>query len=201
MRFEPQLDGWVIAMALCATTVAVMVVGVVPAWRSSKTNAQAAIAGGGHSGALLRWRGRRILIVSQVAVSVMLVVLAALCAKHVAGASTLDVGFDREHLALVEVDFDQQHLPPSRMQADAAAMIDRVSRMPDVDGVTVTTGLPIGFETMHANARAASLASAAVAPTAVISATPSISARSICPSHAAARSMTEMTRAPRRSRS
>lgn len=174
VRLEPSVDRWVLGMALSATVVALIVVGVVPAWRSSRTNAQATIAGGGHSGALLRWRGRRILIVGQVGISVVLIVLAALSANRLANVADWDVGFDREHLAIVQVDFDRQHFLPGRAKSDADAIVQRLLHLPGVDGSAVTSGLPVGLETMRVNARAENGTSAVTMAANVISATPSL---------------------------
>ena len=84
VHLEPSLDAAALVMTGGATTLALFVIGVVPSWRSSRTDVQPVIASGGHAGALLRWRGRRALIVCQVAVSLVLILLAGLCASNVA---------------------------------------------------------------------------------------------------------------------
>jgi predicted permease len=147
IHFVPRLDATVLTMSAAATVLAVLVAGLLPAWQSTRADVRAALASGGSSAALPRWRGRRMLIAAQVTVSVILVSLAGLCIGQLRELGRIDVGMDLDRLAIVEVDFGTQQYAQPRVREIADAVLANLTRRQDVDAVSISSGLPSGVGT------------------------------------------------------
>ena len=141
---EPQLDLGVFAVAAAATLLALVVAGVAPAWLASKGDARSALATDHPHAALPRWRGRRLLITAQVAVSVLLLALTALFVSQIRTASRHDSGFDLDRLAVAHVDFIDQRVDEPRTRQIVDAVLGQLAPRPGVEAAFVSSGLPIG---------------------------------------------------------
>ena len=89
----------VLALGIC------LVLGLVPVWQTSRTDLQASLratAGSGSAGGSRRLASR-LLLASQVALSLVLLVSAGLFTSTLSRLRTLDKGFDDEHLLLVQM--------------------------------------------------------------------------------------------------
>lgn len=139
----PTLDLPVALVGGGATLLALIVFGLVPALQL--TAGDASLVGGvsGADGAGTRWRGRRLLIASQVAVSVALVAIASLCARHVVTAASRDTGLDLERLALVRFDFGAQGWSETRARRAVERIADEARRQHGADAVAIVSGLPL----------------------------------------------------------
>ncbi len=146
IRFLPRLDPSVLAISAGATSLAVLVAGLLPALQSTRTDVRSAMASG-TAAALPRWRGRRMLIAAQVTVSVILVTIAGLCLQQIRELSRSDLGLDLDRVALVEVDFAIQQYPESRVRAITETVLTDLTRRPGVGAAFVSSGLPIGVGT------------------------------------------------------
>ena len=69
---DPQIDLAVLAVSAGATLLALLTAGLVPAWLSTRADVRGTLAAAGSTTFAPRWRGRRLLITGQVAVSVIL---------------------------------------------------------------------------------------------------------------------------------
>lgn len=153
VALAPRLDPAVVGAALFATLLALLVAGVVPAWVSSRADVRSALASDGSSAALPRWRGRRLLITAQVAVSVTLLAVAALFVSQVSAESRLDGGIDLDRFAVASVDFSTQQYDEVRTRHTVDRLLAEVSRRPGIEAVAVSSGLPFGSTTPGASVR------------------------------------------------
>ncbi len=137
------LDVRVLAFTLAASFVAVVLFGLVPALRASRVElaatmrASAAAVSSGAIGA----RGNRmalgkLLIAGQVALSVVLLVGAAMLVRSLRNVQSVDVGLDRDHLLIVEVDAEARGYTGPRLRQLAHDLRDRIAAIPGVDAVT-----------------------------------------------------------------
>ena len=108
LRLQPRLDLDVLGAAIAATLLTLLVAGLGPALRASRVDLRSLIATDRTGTASPRWRARRYLIAVQVAVSVVLVVIAGLCLAQVRASTAIDRGVDVDRLAVLEVDFGSQ---------------------------------------------------------------------------------------------
>jgi predicted permease len=142
LHLVPRLDFAVIVVSAFATMLALIVAGLVPALQSTRADLRSVMATDGFHGAGPRWRGRRVLIAAQVAVSVILLSITALCVSQVRQQSHANTGFEVEPLALALVDFASQGYEESRVRQIVGATLQQMANRPDVDAVAATSGLP-----------------------------------------------------------
>jgi predicted permease len=90
-------------------------------------------------------RMRRALIVAQFALSLALVVVAALLARTVQNLRAIPTGFDMDHVALIGVDPEAAGLDAPRIRAYLDAAIDRAARVPGVRAAGFGRVIPLGF--------------------------------------------------------
>jgi predicted permease len=150
LHLEADIDMLVTIGACLATLLALCVAGLVPAWQTTRPDVRAELASGGSGGALLRWRGRRVLIGVQVMVSLFLLALAAASVDVVRRDAANETGLDLERIAVAHIDFRLQKYEQARARQIADAVVDQMRVRDDVAAVAISSGLPIGITTPSA---------------------------------------------------
>ena len=143
VQFEPVLHPSVLGVCFVATTLSLLVFGVLPAIHATRTDVRQLLANDEANTAAPRWKTRRFLIAGQVAVSILLVVVAALCVQQVAEAANQKTGFDLDRLAIASVDFSAQRYPEERGRRLLEAILDAARRLPGVESAALSSGLPV----------------------------------------------------------
>ena len=142
------LDGRVLSFALLATLGTGLLFGIVPALRASRTSVTGMLTGGAASTVV---GGRRVtlqhvLVVGQVAVSVLLLACALLFVRSLRAAAQIDTGFATDHLLL----FDFAPRPDVRDSTEPGAVIgrlrDQLTGLPGVVGVSWGSHVPFGLD-------------------------------------------------------
>jgi predicted permease len=151
LHVAPALDLAALGCAGAAALVALLVAGVLPAFRASRVDLRSALASE-NAAASPRWRGRRYLITLQVGVSALLVALAGLCIAQVRQQRQIDSGVDLDRLAFVDVDFGAQQYAADRVRQIVDAALGQLAQQ----GVAaaVSSGLPVGIGTPGATLEA-----------------------------------------------
>ena len=146
-RFEEvQLDGRVLLFVIVVSLLTAIVFGLVPALRASRPDMVSTLREGGRglAGSMRHDRLRRSLVVAEVALSFVLLVGAGLLIRSLDAILSVPRGFDSANILTAYV-----ALPSSRYQdftrqvAFFDQAVERVSRIPGVRSVAVTTSLPI----------------------------------------------------------
>lgn len=142
----PSLSPRVFLVGMASAVFALLVFGLAPAIRLSRTAPADVLRAGGRSGtesrALRRVRGG--LVVGQVAVAVVLVAGAGLLLRSFAALQAVDLGIDDREVLTYEV-----HLPESRYPDGPARhalhvqLRDRVEALPAVESAGSTSWLPV----------------------------------------------------------
>jgi putative ABC transport system permease protein len=134
----------VYAFAAAATAGVALLAGILPALRGSHVDAQAVVKEGGRSTSGTRGsRLRGALVVSEVALTVVLLVGAALLIKSMAALTRIDPGFDAMNVltarySLPSVKYDA----PERWSAFQAVLLERLRAEPGVIRVGAVQGTP-----------------------------------------------------------
>ena len=139
------LDAVAIAFIVLITLLTGILFGSVPALRTARTNLDATLREGsrGAGSGLHRSRLRSALVVSEIALSVVLMVGAALLARSYKNLAGSDLGFDEHHVLSARIT-----LPSSdyATRGEAAAFYQRLltdlRRRPDVVSVGSAQGIP-----------------------------------------------------------
>ena len=90
-----------------------------------------------------RFGFRRALVVSQVALSLLLVVGALVFSLSLAKLMTLDAGFEQEGVLIAFADFTSLNLPKEQRPSFKRNLIDRLRTVPGVDSVADTLMIPL----------------------------------------------------------
>jgi putative ABC transport system permease protein len=138
------------------TTLAVLTTvsfGLAPAVRATRAEPATLLQSGsrGSSGGRERFSLRRILVVSQVALSVVLLMGALLFARSLRNLTTLNVGFQQTGILITSVDFDRLHLPEERYTEYKRDLVKRVQALPGVESAADAMLVPFGGSTWNDN--------------------------------------------------
>jgi putative ABC transport system permease protein len=143
IRFDPSPDWRVFGYALVVAAVAALAVGLLPAWRASRTQPMGIIGSTGLLGAESR-RHRRLrflLVAAQVAVSVVLLLLAGLYVRSAVAASGFDPGYDTTHGAVANIDLAVARFDETRTRDVEPRLLAAAREMPGVDRAVLVSGL------------------------------------------------------------
>ena len=141
------------ARVLLFTTVVCLLTGLIfglaPAWRSARVDVSGALkeAGRGLSGGRSRVGLGKILVVGQIALCVVLLMGAGWFIRTLRNLENVSLGYAREKLALVRVDFLSAGYSGQRLPIVYNELRDRLARIPGVRAVTYSeNGLFSGIE-------------------------------------------------------
>jgi predicted permease len=139
------LDGRVIAFTSAASLVAALLCGLAPALQASKAEVVTALAADSYAPAG-RSRLRSAFVVAQVALSLVLVVVAATFVRALRHAGVAEPGFEPRGVELATVDLSMAGYTQAQGRRFWAELEDRVRRLPGVRAATIARVLPGGFE-------------------------------------------------------
>ena len=104
ISIELPLDWRVFGFTFLVAFVIGIVFGITPALRGTRTDPVQVIKAETHSGGYQKSRLRTVIMISEVAVCAMLLFSATLCVRSLSNASSIDPGFDTEHIAVATLD-------------------------------------------------------------------------------------------------
>jgi putative ABC transport system permease protein len=137
------VDGRVLAFATIASLFTGLLFGVGPALRASRARGTFLIQE--RSGTSSRGAGtaRSVLIVAEVALSLVLLVGAGLFARSFIRLNGVDLGFDANRIVTAEMSISATRYPAAEQRAAVMARYrDQLAALPGVVGVSVSTGAP-----------------------------------------------------------
>lgn len=119
--------------------------GLAPALRATSVSPGMALKEGGRGTTEGRSRFglRRILVVSQIALSLTLLVGALLFARSLNNLATLDPGFRRDGILVVDIDFTSRHLQAEARRAFSEELLRRVRGIAGVDAAAQAAIVPL----------------------------------------------------------
>lgn len=143
--FDVRLDGTVLAFAMAISLGSALLFGLAPALRAVRTDTLAAVKGeGGGSGG--RSRASSVLVIVQMALSLVLLVSSGLFLRSLQGATRIDPGFDDpESLVMASMDPSLQGYDEVRSRAFYDRLLDELRALPEVAAAGLATNVPLGF--------------------------------------------------------
>jgi putative ABC transport system permease protein len=139
-----RIDPLVLGFAALVSLAAAAIFGLAPAWRAARTDPARALAGARGSVGPAKGRGRDLLVVAEVALSVLLTISAGLLIKSFSRLLAVDPGYkpDRVMTAILVL--------PQARYVDAGArvefwrkLVEEVRRMPGVEAAGAVAGMPL----------------------------------------------------------
>jgi predicted permease len=148
VQFDWRVFGYIAGVALASG----IAVGLLPALRASKADLNSVLRegarGAGDGGG--RQRARSVLVVAQVAVSLVLLIAAALFVRSVQRAESIDLGFDPSGVLNVTTDVAQQGYDDARGRAFYDELLRRAQRIPGVASASLAYSVPLGYSNVSA---------------------------------------------------
>jgi predicted permease len=142
---DPQLDLRMLAFTLAATVASAILFGVAPAWQSLKTDLVPALKSA-EPGRAVRQRtiGRNVLVVAQVALSMMLLVATAIMLDGVRQTFQINPGFRKDHLIMLSTDTSLLRYTPAQSHEFYRTLVERARAMPGVTSAALASAIPFG---------------------------------------------------------
>jgi putative ABC transport system permease protein len=145
------MDWRVLAFTTALAVLTTVSFGLAPAIRTTRAEPATLLQSGsrGSTGGRERFSLRRILVVSQVALSVVLLMGALLFVRSLRNLTTLNVGFLQTGILVTTVDFDRLHLPEEHYTEYKRELVKHVQAMPGVESAADAMLVPFGGSTWN----------------------------------------------------
>ena len=143
LLIDAHLNGRVFAFTAAVSLVCSLLVGLVPALRSSRVDVTPALKASTTRPHIGRWSLGRTLVVTQLALSFLVVSVATLFARSVLNMRSLDAGFSRERTLLFNIDAGDRSLTQAERAAFFASLESRLRAKPGVSALAYTQRSPL----------------------------------------------------------
>jgi predicted permease len=147
------MDWRVMAFTTGLAVLTTVFFGLAPAVRATRAEPATLLQSGsrGTSGGRERFSLRRILVVSQVALSIVLLVGALLFARSLRNLTTLNAGFQQNGILITNVDFRRLQMPEERFAEYKREIAKRIQAIPGVESAAQAMLVPFGGSTWNEN--------------------------------------------------
>jgi predicted permease len=145
VKLRVETDWRVLLFALGVAALTCVAFGAAPAFRATRTEPITAmnVAGRGLTTGRGHFSMQRVLIVVQVAVSLVLLVGALLFVRSFRNLMTVDSGMRQADIAIAVLGFEQSHVNRDRYEEFQRQLLDEVRSVPGVLGAATTTNVPL----------------------------------------------------------
>jgi predicted permease len=140
------LDWRVLVFTILLTLVTSLIFGLLPAWRSARTNLSSIIKeGGSRSGSGFRQnKARTILVISEVALAVVLLVGAGLLIRTAAAIYSVKPGFDTKNVLTMRMSLSSnQYQSSEALEQMVQRATERLNALPGVELSSATCCVPL----------------------------------------------------------
>jgi len=141
---EIAIDGRVLLFVLGASMLTGILAGVLPAIRAGRTDLNDALKEGGREAGAVGLKTRRLLIVCEVALSVVLLMGAGVMLRSLLALRHVDAGFDPRNLLTFDVSLPEtRYKTPAQATAFFDGTLQRLRVLPGVQAAAVVDSLPL----------------------------------------------------------
>ena len=140
------LDSHVLLFTLGISLLTGLLFGVAPALKASVPNLMDTLKIGGRGGSIGWGRNslRSLLVVSEIALSLVALVGAGLFIRSMRDAQAMDPGFESKNLFMMAFDLGALHYEEGRGQQFLRAAVERANATPGVKSATIASNFPLG---------------------------------------------------------
>ncbi len=143
VAFDFGIDGAVLAFAVAASVVTAVIFGLAPAWSASKPVLVPALKASAEGDERSRWSMRDVLVIGQLALSMVLLVIGALLGRGLLAAYSTDLGYDPRPLSSLSFNLSMNGYDRARAVALRDRAIETLRALPGVEGVSTASRLPL----------------------------------------------------------
>jgi putative ABC transport system permease protein len=141
IRFQTRIDALGVAFAASLGVVCGLVFGLVPALHLSRTSAYGSVRSG--SAVQGRSRVRDVLMGVQVALALVVLVIAAIFYRSFRETRELDPGFKKDGVLLAAYDLTGRNVDAAYMRDFAARLVERLSALEGVEAAAIASSVPL----------------------------------------------------------
>jgi putative ABC transport system permease protein len=140
------LDSHVLLFTLGVALLTAVLFGVAPAIKASVPNLMETLKIGGRGGSVAWGRNklRSLLVISEIALSLVALVGAGLFIRSMRDAQKMDPGFESKNLFVMAFDLGALHYDEGRAQQFFRSAVERADATPGVQSATIASNLPLG---------------------------------------------------------
>ena len=140
------LDSSVLLFTLGISLLTAFLFGIFPALRASVPDLMETLKLGGRSGSIGWGRNslRSLLVVSEIALSLVALVGAGLFIRSMRDAQAMDPGFESKNLFMMAFDLGALHYEEGRGQQFLRSAVERANASPGVKSATIASNFPLG---------------------------------------------------------
>ncbi len=141
---EPKLDPRVLLFSLLAAVASALLFGLAPAWQSLRTELVPALKSA-ESGQTTRHRtiGRNVLVIAQVALSMVLLVAAGMLQAGFRRTLDVNPGFRTDHLMMMQLDTSHVRYTSEQTRAFYRSLVERARALPGAVSVALVSLVPL----------------------------------------------------------
>jgi putative ABC transport system permease protein len=143
---EATIDWRVLLFTMGASLLTAIIFGLAPAWQASRIDLIRSLQerGYGASARLSRNKLRSLLVVSEIALTFVLVIGAGLLTRSFVRVLQVDPGFQTERILTFQTNLDKTRYPQAHQLINyQTALLDRMRALPGVQSAAVTSALPL----------------------------------------------------------
>ncbi|HTR37983.1 MAG TPA: ABC transporter permease [Bryobacteraceae bacterium] len=137
------MDARVLLFTAVVSVLTGLLFGLAPALQATRAGLLGAIKNEAPSERFRRLNLRDVLVTTQVALSVVLLIGSILVVRSLQHAVSLNLGFDPEHAAVLSYDFAAQGYDEERGRQFERRLLDKVRSLPGIEAAGVIDGLPL----------------------------------------------------------
>ena len=143
-EFHPSLNAGVLGFTLAISSLTGLIFGLVPALRATRTNLAVDLKerSGQAVGVPSPWSLRRLLVATQMALSLVALAGAGLFVRSLLFAQRIEPGFDTSHLLVTGVNVATQGYDEARGREFQRRLLDRVRSLPNVESASLASNAP-----------------------------------------------------------
>ena len=144
---SPELDGRVLGVCMLTAVISTLFFGLAPAWRTARTGLASTLKSGETSaGSHPRTIGRYVLVVSQIALAMVLLVVTGMLLDAFRKTLVLSPGFRTDHLLMMGFDTSLARYGSAQSNEFYRNLVTRAQGLAGVRSVTLTSSTPLGFQ-------------------------------------------------------
>jgi putative ABC transport system permease protein len=150
-RGEIEIDGWVLGFTLLISVLTGIIFGLAPAIQSTKLDLVDALKAGGRNsaGSSHRHSLRSLLVMSEMALALILLIGAALMIQSFLRLRQVGAGFTPDSILTMQVSLPSYSYPRDRRPAVFQQVLDRAQSVPGVQVAAAAKHLPLSGDNMN----------------------------------------------------
>ena len=145
LAMDVNIDWHVLLFSLCVSVLAGAIFGLAPALQATRPGLSQALRETSAQGGAARTRLRSVLVVAQIAISLVVLIAAGLVVRTLQQLQTMNPGFDPQNALTMSFDLGLQGYDEQRGQQFYHQLTERVQSLPGVKSAAVSSYIPLSL--------------------------------------------------------